>query len=87
MLGVIDASNCFQAGKGLALRLTRQIAEQMHMVEGLIVDLNVIGGTLNVTPSRPRFKLSELLSGEPSRDKKGTSTEVDWGPARGNEAW
>ena len=69
-------------GNSLAVRLPRQIAEQVRLVEGSKVDLLVDDGALRIVPTRKKLKLSELLEGEPH--KYG---EVDWGPARGGEEW
>ncbi len=77
-------------GNSLALRLPRHVAEQASLVEGTTVELEVDGGMLKVVPSRRKFKLSELLEGEPKRagKKKGAAAaEVDWGPPRGDETW
>ena len=74
-------------GNSLALRLPRHVTEQIQLVEGSSVELDVSGGALTVTPSRPKFKLSELLEGEPKRGPAKVPTEVDWGPAKCDEAW
>jgi antitoxin MazE len=77
-------------GNSLALRLPRLVAEQARLVEGTTVDLEVDDGILKVIPSRKKFKLSELLQGEPKHagKKKGAAAaEVDWGPPRGDETW
>lgn len=71
-------------GNSLALRLPRRIAEDAGMREGTPVDLRVDGQRLVVTPARPRYRLSELLS----RMRVGQRhEEVDWGASRGEEEW
>lgn len=74
-------------GNSLALRLPKHVADQVHLAEGTTVELEIDDGTLKVRPSRKKFKLSELLEGEPKRKSDAPSTEVDWGKPRGDEAW
>jgi antitoxin MazE len=68
-------------GNSLALRLPRNLAEEVHLSEGASVDLVVEDGALKITPSRKKFKLSDLLAEEPR------ASEVDWGKSKGDEAW
>ncbi len=71
-------------GNSLALRLPRGIAADARLHEGASVDLRVEGERLVVAPARPHYKLEDLLAQmKPTRRHK----EVDWGGARGNEAW
>lgn len=76
-------------GNSLALRLPRHVADQVHLVEGSTVQFEIDDGTLKVIPSRKRFKLSELLEGEPrrARTKENPTAEVDWGKPSGDETW
>jgi antitoxin MazE len=75
-------------GNSLALRLPRHVADQVRLAEGTTVELEVEDGTLKISPSRKKFKLSELLDGEPTREPKtDVSPEVDWGQPKGDEAW
>ena len=69
-------------GNSLALRLPRHVAEEVKLVEGSTVSVEIEDGSLRVTPTRKHFKLSELLEGEPSK-----SQEHDWGKPLGDEAW
>lgn len=68
-------------GNSLALRLPRHVLEEVRLVEGATVNVEIDDGAIRVTPSRKRFKLSELLEGEQ------LSTEVDWGEPVGEEPW
>ncbi len=68
-------------GNSLAVRLPRHIADEMKLVDGSTVTVEVDDGSIRVTPSRKKFKLSELLAGH---DK---AAEIDWGGAKGEEAW
>lgn len=70
-------------GNSLGLRLPRHLAEAARLVEGATVKLEIEGGSIRITPTRKRFKLSELLEGEdPSRGE-----EFDWGAPKGKEQW
>ena len=70
-------------GNSLALRLSRTIAADVRLREGTRVELHVEGKSLVVRPSRPKYRLGDLLAqGTPTR-----SEEIDWGEARGEEEW
>ena len=68
-------------GNSLALRLPRNIAEGVNLVEGATVELEIEGGSIRITPRRPKFKLADLLADE------AKSEELDWGEPKGDEAW
>jgi antitoxin MazE len=74
-------------GNSLALRLPRHVAEEARLEEGTTVDLEAKDGVLKVTPARRRFKLADLLEGEPKRAPNAAPTEVDWGEPAGDEDW
>lgn len=76
-----------QWGNSLALRLPRHIADQVRLVEGATVNLEIDDGALKITPSRKKFKLADLLAGEPKRTQENKSHEVDWGKPCGDESW
>ena len=70
-------------GNSLALRLPRHVAADAKLREGTQVVLRVEGGSLVVRPSRPKYKLSELLADHnPAKTK-----EYDWGERKGEEEW
>ena len=68
-------------GNSLALRLPRNVTDEVRLVEGATVELEVEDGTIRVTPRRPKFKLADLLT-DYSR-----SAEIDWGDPKGDEVW
>jgi antitoxin MazE len=72
-------------GNSLALRLPRHVADEIRLVEGTLVNLEVEDGSLRVTPSRKKFKLADLLSSE--EPSTVAPREVDWGEPRGDETW
>ena len=71
-------------GNSLALRLPRNLAADARMMEGTPVTLTVEGGRLIVTPSRPKYRLSDLLAQVTPENRH---EEADWGGPRGSEAW
>ncbi len=70
-------------GNSLALRLPRTVAADAQLHEGTRVDLRVEGKALVVRPSRPKYKLSDLLA----EQKPERTEEFDWGKAQGEEEW
>jgi antitoxin MazE len=63
------------------------VADQVPLVEGTTVELEVQDGALKITPTRKKFTLAELLENEPKRPAGSTSAEVDWGKLKGDEVW
>ena len=75
-------------GNSLALRLPRHVADQLRLVDGTTIELELVeDGSLRVTPTRKKFNLSELLANEPVRDKRSETREHDWGEEEGDEVW
>ncbi|EHH12052.1 AbrB/MazE/SpoVT family DNA-binding domain-containing protein [Mesorhizobium amorphae] len=72
-------------GNSLALRLPKHVTEEVRLVEGVCVNVEIEDGSIRVTPTRKRFQLSELLKGE-TRQETG-NREVDWGQPKGDEVW
>lgn len=70
-------------GNSLALRLPKSIAADVRLREGTQVDMRIEGDSLVIRPSRPKYKLEDLLIGE----TPGGSEEFEWGQAKGEEAW
>ena len=74
-------------GNSLALRLPRHVADQARLVEGTTVELVVEEGTIRITASPQKFRLADLLAGEPQRGDRVAPVEHDWGEPKGEEAW
>ena len=74
-------------GNSLALRLPKHLADQVRLVEGATVELEIMDGSLKITPARKRFKLADLLEGEKRKADDEASAEFDWGKPKGDEAW
>ena len=70
-------------GNSLALRLPKSVAADAQLREGSEVELRVDGGALLVRPSRPKYRLKDLLV----KDAPNRSEEFDRGQAKGEEAW
>ena len=71
-------------GNSLALRLPRHLAEGARLVEGTTVTVEVEDGSLRITPSRKKFRLSDLLEGQTPGVREA---EHDWGRPKGDEVW
>lgn len=76
-------------GNSLALRLPKHVADEARLVEGACVDVELKDGLICVKPARKRFRLSDLLEGEPVRTtgQEIETREDDWGKPVGEEAW
>jgi antitoxin MazE len=70
-------------GNSLAVRLPKELAEEMHLNEGSPVDLKVEEGVLVLRPARPRYRLDELLVGITPRAMRQAWS---WGRDKGREA-
>lgn len=71
-------------GNSLALRLPKSVAHDANLREGTPVDVRVEGDRLVVSPSRPKYRLVDLLRGTSSDQRH---EEVDWGGQQGEEVW
>lgn len=70
-------------GNSLALRLPSHVLRSTRLEEGATVDVEVKNGKIVLTPTRKKFKLSDLLEGE-AEIRRG---EHDWGKQSGEENW
>ena len=72
-------------GNSLAVRIPRDIAEELDLSEGKHVMIKHKDGMLTVRPVQiPSYSLKELLKGV---TKMNLHKEIDWGPPRGKEIW
>jgi antitoxin MazE len=74
-------------GNSLALRLPRHVTDQVRLEDGATVELQIDGCSIRITPTRKKFKLSELLANEPARQESASPREEDWGEPMGEEIW
>jgi antitoxin MazE len=72
-------------GNSLAIRLPQHLAKEIHLTEGVEVDLVVIDGNLVIKPRiRKRYSLEELIS---AITPENLHNEVESGMSVGNESW
>lgn len=71
-------------GNSLAVRIPKPFAEGAGLRPSSEVEVSLEKGEVRLSPVRPRWKLTRLLSGV---TKKNIHREVDAGPARGREVW
>ena len=72
-------------GNSLALRIPKAVAEQVGVVQGRVVELDVEDGALHIRPATPRvIVLDDLLARVTDANRHG---ETDTGGAVGLEAW
>jgi antitoxin MazE len=72
-------------GNSLALRLPSAVASSLNMREGTQVEIRVEDHSIVITPSKPRYRLADLLAGyDPDKHRHG---EMDDGGPIGREVW
>ena len=72
-------------GNSLAIRVTRQEAEQLHLEENTPIKKYVVDGKLIIEPViAPFYTLDDLLAGVTPAN---VHAEADSGYALGNEVW
>lgn len=69
-------------GNSLGLRLPRELAARLGLVEGSRVEVTAKDDHLIVSAGRPVYRLEELLVG---LTPAALHDAFDWGPDRGNE--
>ena len=71
-------------GNSLALRIPKDLAEEIGAKDGRPATIEVRDGKLVIEvikPKKKRLTIEELCKG------LGPQEETDWGPLRGNEYW
>lgn len=72
-------------GTSLAIRIPQNLAKEIHLAEGVEIDLVVVDGALVIKPrSRRRYSLDELIEGI---TPENLHAEIDSGTAVENEVW
>jgi len=72
-------------GNSLALRIPKALAKDIHLQQGSMVDVTVIGGQMVVNPKGKRkYSLARLLK---AVTKNARHAQYDWGGAVGRESW
>jgi antitoxin MazE len=74
-------------GNSLALRIPRQMTEQLALSDGSDVDVAVEDGELRIRVAKKRLTLDDLIAAEPPLEDADESREVGWGKPVGKEVW
>jgi antitoxin MazE len=69
-------------GNSLGVRIPRGIAHRVGLDEGASVEIEAKNDRIVLTPSRPRYRLEDLLTGMTPRAMHAAH---DWGPDKGRE--
>lgn len=79
------SANIAKWGNSLAIRIPQNIAREINITEGSVVDFIVKDGNLTIKPKkRKRYSLSELVN---QITPENRHDEIDSGVAMGNEVW
>jgi antitoxin MazE len=89
MIEVINASTQVRTqivgwGNSQALRIPREMLNQLQIREGDEVEMSVENGRLSVQPVTPKLTLESLVAGITPRNRH---KEIDWDKPVGNEVW
>ena len=72
-------------GNSLAIRIPRALAVESQIEQGAEVNVTVFEGKLAITPvTKKSYNLEELVAGITEENRH---SEVDTGPAQGDEVW
>jgi antitoxin MazE len=72
-------------GNSLALRIPKSFAAEVGLEQDGVVELSLVDGRLVVAPApEPSLTLEGLLAGITDEN---LHSEIDFGPAVGNETW
>jgi len=71
-------------GNSLAVRIPGAYAKDLHLKEGMDLEVSLVEGQLVLRPVRKQFTLEELLAQITPENIHG---EWDTGPAVGKEVW
>lgn len=72
-------------GNSLALRIPKSFASEVGLQKETPVEVSLADGKLVITPlSQPKLTLKQLLA---KITKDNLHSEIETGPAVGNEAW
>jgi antitoxin MazE len=71
-------------GNSLAVRIPATYAKELHLQDGMEVEVTRLDDGLLLRPRKRAYTLDELLAQVKPENIHG---ETDWGPAVGREAW
>ena len=70
-------------GNSLGVRVPKQLARDIGLIEGSQVDIEAADHRIIITPAKPRYSLANLLKDTTPDDYR--SADTDWGPDLGRE--
>jgi antitoxin MazE len=76
--------NVAKWGNSLAIRIPKNIAEQVNLEPGASIAIEIVDSNIVITPKPQQYTLEKLLAGATSEDFDG---EYDWGKVVGEEIW
>jgi antitoxin MazE len=68
----------------LAVRISKDVAEQAHLQESDSVEIEVLDGRVGLRPVEKMPTLEQLMA---QITPENRHAETDWGPAVGRETW
>ena len=71
-------------GNSLGLTIPQPIASEIGLTVGTVVNIEVVGNKIVISPIRKKYQLHELLDGVTPELLGG---EYDWGEPVGKEVW
>jgi antitoxin MazE len=71
-------------GNSLAVRIPGALAKDLHLQEGMDLEITLRDGSLVLRPPARQYSLEELVAGITAENRHG---ETDWGKAIGRESW
>jgi antitoxin MazE len=71
-------------GNSLGLRLPKAVTREAQIDEGDTVDVSVKNGAIVIRPSRPKYRLEQLVGRITVRNRHD---EPDWAGPVGGEVW
>lgn len=69
-------------GNSLGLRIPKDVARRVGLTAGAQVEIEAEGGRIVIAPSKPRYRLEDLLEG---MTPEAMREAFDWGPDVGRE--
>ena len=71
-------------GNSLAIRIPKNIVQQIDLKEGTTIEIEVTNNNIVITPKKIEYTLDDLLAEASKEDMTG---EYDWGEPVGEEVW
>ena len=72
-------------GNSLAVRIPRQVTDQLELSDGSDVDVAVENGEMRIRVAKKPLTLDDLIAAEPPHEAISGSREIGWGKPVGKE--